>query len=361
MQSLIQKMAGSMLSTTNLPLPTTTTATTSESASFAMALTTVINQWEVEYARYVNYPPLNSLHSTPPHHLLIPQTSYFRKRYRSGAWLQTEDSGVFVRIIPDSSTASRVAVLVVYHRYTIFEEHYVSQLHFSWPQVTCISGFPARGTRCVLISYRDGENSDQIQKFAFRFSTTHEAEDFISALKETLEDTRPEASNSMLGSGVSSQQDFDPSNSRTIKSVDESWRSGFSLDSSSYFVPTTTYQEAAQASNGQELILCNEAEETISTFPPTFTSGPSLDSSSHYIPTTIDQETAQSSNGQALLLSNEAEEIISTFPPSFTSFLMNCCPTAEQGCNKVNKTRRGGFQRTDNEVYERSFLPRYLE
>jgi hypothetical protein len=35
------------------------------------------------------------------------------------------------------------------------EEHYVSKLHFSWPQVSCDPGFPARGIRTVVVSYRD--------------------------------------------------------------------------------------------------------------------------------------------------------------------------------------------------------------
>lgn len=35
------------------------------------------------------------------------------------------------------------------------EEHYVSKLHFMWPQMTCDSGYPARASRVVLLSYRD--------------------------------------------------------------------------------------------------------------------------------------------------------------------------------------------------------------
>lgn len=36
------------------------------------------------------------------------------------------------------------------------EEHYISKLHFSWPHVSCVAGFPTRGTRVVFVSYRDG-------------------------------------------------------------------------------------------------------------------------------------------------------------------------------------------------------------
>lgn len=35
------------------------------------------------------------------------------------------------------------------------EEHFISKLLFSWPQVSCVSGFPARGSRVVFVSYKD--------------------------------------------------------------------------------------------------------------------------------------------------------------------------------------------------------------
>lgn len=35
------------------------------------------------------------------------------------------------------------------------EEHYISRLHFAWPQVSCVSGFPTRGARSVFVSYKD--------------------------------------------------------------------------------------------------------------------------------------------------------------------------------------------------------------
>ncbi|KAM4120597.1 hypothetical protein ACJW30_03G144400 [Castanea mollissima] len=37
------------------------------------------------------------------------------------------------------------------------EQHYVSKLHFSWPPVSCVAGFPARGIKAVFVSYRDQE------------------------------------------------------------------------------------------------------------------------------------------------------------------------------------------------------------
>lgn len=35
------------------------------------------------------------------------------------------------------------------------EEHFISKLLFSWPQVSCVSGFPAKGSRVVFVSYKD--------------------------------------------------------------------------------------------------------------------------------------------------------------------------------------------------------------
>ena len=88
------------------------------------------------------------------------------------------------------------------------EEHYVWKLHFSWPQVSCVSGYPIRGTRAVFVTFKDslGEvgnimfdlfcheknlkskcslpfTCSQIQKFGFRFLTISETEAFINALK----------------------------------------------------------------------------------------------------------------------------------------------------------------------------------
>lgn len=50
------------------------------------------------------------------------------------------------------------------------EEHHVSKLHFSWPQVSCVSGFPIRGIRSVFVRYRDhaGEASSLVFTPQFR-------------------------------------------------------------------------------------------------------------------------------------------------------------------------------------------------
>ncbi|XP_048503481.1 uncharacterized protein LOC125499081 [Beta vulgaris subsp. vulgaris] len=40
------------------------------------------------------------------------------------------------------------------------EEHFISKLHFVWPQVSCLSEFPTRGSLVVLASYTD--NLDEV-------------------------------------------------------------------------------------------------------------------------------------------------------------------------------------------------------
>lgn len=82
------------------------------------------------------------------------------------------------------------------------------KLHFLWPPVLCVAGFPARGIKAVFVSYRD-----QIQKFALQFSTIYETDVFINALKEILKDMKDIPSlNSDYGSEIVSQSEFLPSN-----------------------------------------------------------------------------------------------------------------------------------------------------
>ncbi|KAH1053526.1 hypothetical protein GLYMA_08G283200v4 [Glycine max] len=86
-------------------------------------------------------------------------------------------------------------------------EHYVTKLHFTWPQVSCVSGYPPRGIRTVLVSCRD--SLGEIQKFAMRFPSIYEAESFINALKEILKgDKDPEPLNTDFGSEILSQSEF---------------------------------------------------------------------------------------------------------------------------------------------------------
>uniref|UniRef100_A0A453RGS3 Poor homologous synapsis 1 PH domain-containing protein n=3 Tax=Aegilops tauschii subsp. strangulata TaxID=200361 RepID=A0A453RGS3_AEGTS len=67
------------------------------------------------------------------------------------------------------------------------EEHFVSILNFSWPQLTCGGQCPGSGSRVVFVSFCD--KSKQIQKFALRFPQLGDMESFLNCVKECLGDT----------------------------------------------------------------------------------------------------------------------------------------------------------------------------
>ncbi|KAF6136991.1 hypothetical protein GIB67_030755 [Kingdonia uniflora] len=104
----------------------------------------------------------------------------------------------------------------------VVEEHFTCNLHFSWPQVSCVTQCPTRGSRVIFTSSRDSDG--QIQKFALRFASACDAQSFIDTIrmkpiplaiehqdisKDAMGCSRP---NSGVGHEVSSQSDFGSSN-----------------------------------------------------------------------------------------------------------------------------------------------------
>ncbi|KAL5165717.1 Protein POOR HOMOLOGOUS SYNAPSIS 1 [Glycine soja] len=188
-------------------------------------------QWEICFARFIPYPTL------PPSSDLLPLPPRLRNLSPRGNWISSS-SVAFLRL-----SLSHL-LLTVSLNAALLEEHYVTKLHFTWPQVSCVSGYPARGIRTVIVSYRDslgearflffnhgldiqmlilaflivkscgggGGGSGwvgRIQKFAMRFPTIYEAESFINVLKEILKgDKDPEPLNTDFGSEISSQSEF---------------------------------------------------------------------------------------------------------------------------------------------------------
>ncbi|KAM3754092.1 hypothetical protein ACB098_03G141700 [Castanea mollissima] len=104
----------------------------------------------------------------------------FRNRRPQGSWISSSAS---LTILPTPTSSSYIISLFRLQLLKILghEQHYVSKLHFSWPPVSCVAGFPARGIKAVFVSYRD--QVGEIQKFALRFSTIYETDVFINALK----------------------------------------------------------------------------------------------------------------------------------------------------------------------------------
>ncbi|XP_041011379.1 protein POOR HOMOLOGOUS SYNAPSIS 1 [Juglans microcarpa x Juglans regia] len=240
----------------------------------------VSDQWEIQFARFFGYPPLSS--TCPDRSPLLPK---FRKRRPNGTWISSSSSA-FLRLVNDHSNSD--VILTVSLRGKILEQHYVSKLHFSWPHVSCVSGFPARGTRSVFVSYRDQE----IQKFALRFSTTCETEIFINALKEILNDVSDIAPlNNDLGSEILSQTELMSSNRHSNRACEEL----------SFMPPEQTYTPQMSPS------LNNEIEQH---------------SSNH------EKDTA---------FRHDFEETVAALPPSFTSLLTNCCSEVNQAQSTVCK------------------------
>ncbi|GJR11009.1 protein semi-rolled leaf 2 [Tanacetum coccineum] len=123
-----------------------------------------------------------------------------------GTWLSSFTSLAYLRLFTDcgdddDDDSGRVVVTVTLVDHVVCEsnstlgnesfqeEHDISKLNFTWPQVACLSGFPARGSKVVFMSYKDRVGQARhsnllIHKFAVRFATLYETERFINSVKE---------------------------------------------------------------------------------------------------------------------------------------------------------------------------------
>ncbi|GMY26290.1 protein POOR HOMOLOGOUS SYNAPSIS 1 [Fagus crenata] len=258
-------------------------------------------QWEIQFSRFFNYPPLSS---TCPD--LAPLPPKVRNRRPHGTWISSSSSSsssAFLRLLNDTSNSD--VILAVSFRGKMLEQHYISKLHFSWPQVSCVAGFPARGIRAVFVSYRD--QVGEIQKFALRFSTIYETEIFMNALKESLKDMRDiPPLNSDFGSEIVSQSEFMSSNRHPDRAFEKS---------------------------------------NLMTSPQTYTPqmSPSLKNEVEQHSSNQEKETAFSHN---------LEGIEAALPPSFTSLLTNCYAEVYQGAAQSNDCE---------EVDLKSQIVRYME
>ncbi|KAK8526423.1 hypothetical protein V6N13_017459 [Hibiscus sabdariffa] len=266
-------------------------------------------QWQVLFARFILHP---SLPSTCPS--LVPLTKNCRSRSRGGNWIATSFPAASLQIINDLSSSE--TVLTVSLSGKLLEEHYISNLHFSWPQIQCIPEIPARGSRAVFVSYKDC--ADEIQKFAFRFSTHHEAASFMNILQEKFRDeVEIEPLNTDFGSGFSPQSEFISSNGLPSRGNQE--LSDLNPDGSytPQMSPSLSY-EIRQQSFDQDAMLNNNSDDSYA---------PQMSPSLSY-------EIRQKSLNQDAMLNNNSEGIFPPLPPSFTSLLTNCCPTAEKAANQ---------------------------
>ncbi|XP_022726724.1 protein POOR HOMOLOGOUS SYNAPSIS 1 [Durio zibethinus] len=253
---------------------------------------TIKDQWQVQFARFITYPSRPS--SCPS---LVPLQLY---RRAGGNWIATSFPVASLQIINDLSSPETILAVCLSGK--ILEEHYISKLHFSWPQIQCIPEFPARGSRAVLVSYKD--SADEIQKFALRFSTLHEAESFMNALNEILKCEEIEPLNTDFGSELSAQSEF-------------------------------------ISCNG----LATRAGQDLSDMTPGDSYTPQMDPSLSY-------EIEHQSSDQDAMLNDNSEGIFPALPPSFTSLLSNCCSTAERAANQPTVSK---------EIDLKSQIVRYME
>ncbi|KAM7269095.1 hypothetical protein ACFE04_024592 [Oxalis oulophora] len=311
------------------------------------SITTIstVNEWQIEFARFFTLPSTPSLLSSASTSL-IPLPLNRRYRPIRGTWISTSSQMASLHIVNNS-------ILSVCFRGKILEEHYISKLQFSWPQVSCVSGFPARGSRAVLVSYRDSAN--EIQKFALRFSTLEEAETFINSLKATLENvTQTEPINSDFRSEISCQSDFMSSNN-----IFSSVQKEKPTSSTPVYIPqlprTMNYELEQHSPNPSLLQTMNyELDQHSNTQRATpnphlrQTMNNELEQHSYtqratpnpHLRQTMNNELEQHSYTQRLTPNQNIQCISPALPPSFMSLLNNCVPGVKQektfGSEEVN-------------------------
>ncbi|RRT63473.1 hypothetical protein B296_00005766 [Ensete ventricosum] len=139
------------------------------------------NQWEVEFSRFFNLPRWAS--GAPAGLRALPKG----KIRATGTWITSSSPALLLLHKPTDASAFVLSVNV--QQYAL-EEHFVSSLLFSWPQVSCVSQCPVRGSRVVFMSYMDVSSqassfvlSHSIQKFAVRFPTCTDVEAFLAFVK----------------------------------------------------------------------------------------------------------------------------------------------------------------------------------
>ncbi|XVE85133.1 hypothetical protein DITRI_Ditri17bG0067600 [Diplodiscus trichospermus] len=302
---------------------------------------TIKEQWQVHFACFITYP---SLTSTCPS--LVPLRQY---RAPLGNWIATSFPSASLQIINDCSSSETILAVCLSGK--ILEEHYISKLHFSWPQVQCIPEFPVRGSRAVFVSYKD--SADKIQKFALRFSTLHEAESFMNALKENLKgEVEIKPLNTDFGSEFSTQSEFTSSNGRCSRACPELSDTTPGNSYTPEMAPSLSYEIEQQSVDDQDAILNCNSEGIFPALPSPELSD--MTPGDSYIPEmtpSFSYEIEQQSVDHAILNRN-SKGIFPALPPSFTSLLTNCCPTAQKAVSQP---------KASEEIDLKSQIARYME
>ncbi|KAK9277831.1 hypothetical protein L1049_027388 [Liquidambar formosana] len=241
-----------------------------ETLETSLVTTTIEAHWEIQYSRFFNYPTSATSLCLKP----LPKSKVIRCR---GTWISSSSSStVSLHLLAHHSLPE--VVLVVSLLGKIHEEHFISKLNFSWPQVSCFTERPVRGSRVVFASYRD--HVGEIQKFAMRFSTPSDSQTFINTLKESLKDARNvELLSSDLGSGISFQSELISSNGVHYRADGGlSYVNPVGNDTppvqknyTASMQPSLNYQSMRYTCS-EETTLAYDLDGTCATLPPSFTS-----------------------------------------------------------------------------------------
>ncbi|XP_038694391.1 protein POOR HOMOLOGOUS SYNAPSIS 1-like isoform X3 [Tripterygium wilfordii] len=209
----------------------------------AGSLVAIRDQWQVAFSRFFTFPSLTSTSSS-----LVPLPKNRRDtKGIKGTWISTSSPTVSLQLLNSHSKSD--VILNVSLRETVLEEHYVSKLHFSWPQVTCVPGYPSRGTRAVFVSYKDSVGEE---------------------ILKDVQEIEPLSSN--FRSVISSQSEFVPSNKTSSRACQEELSIMNSLTTYSPQMQESLNHEVEQCSYKQETALNHNAADTMSALPPSFAS-----------------------------------------------------------------------------------------
>ncbi|XP_020572595.1 protein POOR HOMOLOGOUS SYNAPSIS 1 [Phalaenopsis equestris] len=238
---------------------------------------TLKGKWEGEFSRFFVIPRRQS--GTVDN--VLRQPSNCAVLNNRGTWLTASSTATILIVKASSSNDSVLSISVSGY---VHEEHIVSSLNLTWPQVHCVPQWPIRGSRLVFMSYRDCSN--QIQKFAVRFSTCANAETFVCYFKACSSDnmnfTHP--ANYFLCDS-SSPSEMIASNALQHKFNDgESYEEAITRDMPS---PVFSQNEIHHPS-----LLVNSSNAIVSSFPPSFTE--QLTNCSKYPPHEISKQLEES-------------------------------------------------------------------
>ncbi|KAH9624495.1 hypothetical protein KSS87_019797 [Heliosperma pusillum] len=210
-------------------------------------------RWRVQYSRCFSYPS-SYISSHPLNNDNPLSLSIIEKKRFIPTWLSTLGSST-VSLQP-SDHSSEFSVFTVTLLNAVLEEHYVSKLKFAWPQVSCLSGYPTRGSLVLIASYYD--SAGEKQKFALRFSTPSDIENFITSLEDVISNKLPkEPSPIDVLSPVSSQSEFVPP---------------YRPDTSSIMDPIYASSELRNFHDENQQEAQSQTLNNGAAFPPSFTS-----------------------------------------------------------------------------------------